>query len=331
MAPRDDVFNALNHKDGPIPWIEIRVDNEIAGKAVGRELNCVNDVKDWIAMAQKVGMSCANVRALNRFGTTERKTRDALYSETVPLLTDWAAVEKIGHPLPVEGEIIAKIKRAGENQPREQLAVFGVALGFVDPTTLSMGFEHFFTSIYDDRKLVETVLDLYTDYAVALVEIYSASPGIDIIWITDDMAYDSGPFVGPCLFRELLLPRYKRLANSIKKPWMLHSDGDLRPVLGDLLDLGIKGLHPIQPGPMDILELKKEIGDRVFLAGNVNLDILARGTPAQVKAEVRWLAELCGKGGGYMLSSSNSIADWLKLENFLAMGEALQEFNKSKS
>jgi uroporphyrinogen decarboxylase len=76
--------------------------------------------------------------------------------------------------------------------------------------------------------------------------------------------------------------------------------------------------------------MKKDIGDRVCLAGNIDLDLLAIGTPDQVKAVVHRLAATCGEGGGYMLSSSNSIPEWAKLENFLAMGEALQEFNRFK-
>ena len=330
MVPRENVLKALNHKSGPIPWIELRVDNEIAGRAVGKPLDCVNDVKDWIEMAQRVGLSCANVRALNRFGTVDRSKQGVSFVEVVPLLTDWAAVERIGHPLPVESEIIAKIRRAKENQPQDQLAVFGVALGCVDPTVLSMGFEHCCTTMHDDPKLVEAVLDLYTDYAAALLEIFSGTPEIDVIWVTDDMAFNTGPYISPRMFKELFLPRYRRLAEKINKPWLLHSDGNLRPILADLLDLGINALHPIQPGPMDILQLKKDIGDRVCLAGNLDLELLAIGTPDQVRAEVYRLAETCGEGGGYMLSSSNSIPDWAKPENFLAMGEALQQFNNFK-
>ena len=187
MVPRENVLNAVYHKRGPIPWIEIRVDNEIAGKAVGKQLDCVHDVKDWIEMANRVGLSCANVRVLNRFGTVDQKKQDASYDEVVPLLTDWPAVDRIGHPLPVESEIVAKIKRARENQPKDQLAVFGVILGCVDPTVLSMGFQNFCTTIHDDPKLVEAVLDLYTDYSAAMVESFplllkltsSASP---MIW-----------------------------------------------------------------------------------------------------------------------------------------------------
>jgi hypothetical protein len=69
MVPRENVLNALNHKSSPIPWIELRAENEIAGCAVGKSFDSVNDVKDWIEMAQRVGLRCANVRALNRFGT----------------------------------------------------------------------------------------------------------------------------------------------------------------------------------------------------------------------------------------------------------------------
>jgi hypothetical protein len=113
---------------------------------------------------------------------------------------------------------------------------------------LSMGFENFCTTIYDHPKLVEAVLDRYRDYAAALVEIYSGAPEIDVIWVTDEMAFNTGPYIRPRIFKELFLPRYRRLAEKINKPWILQSDGNLRPILADLLSLGIKALHPIQRG-----------------------------------------------------------------------------------
>jgi uroporphyrinogen-III decarboxylase len=123
----------------------------------------------------------------------------------------------------------------------------------------------------------------------------------------------------------------QRVAKKMTKPWAFHSDGDLTTILEDLLSLGMNALHPIQPGAMDIFELKKEIGDRVCLMGNVDLHLLANGTGKQVEEEVFHLARICGREGGYMLSSSNSITDWVKPENMVAMGEAIKDFNTKQA
>jgi uroporphyrinogen-III decarboxylase len=327
MVSREKVFRALNHQTGEVPWIELRIDNQIAGQLTGKLVDCVNDVGDWIEVANKIGLDCANVRCVNRFGTEERIREGAEYSEFVPLLRDWGDLERVGNPLPDEAAILGQIKRATTQQPADELAVIGVTAGCVDPTALSMGFENFFLKLYDEIDFVETVLDLYTDYWEALAEILSASKEIDLLWYADDMACDTGPYLGPKFFKELILPRYRRVIRKTAKPWIFHSDGDLTPVLKDLMDLGMSGLHPIQPGPLDIFRLKKEIGDQLCLIGNVDLHLLSTGSPEMVREQVQGLLEYCAQGGGYILSSSNSIPDWVDAENLWSMSETLEGFN----
>ena len=96
----------------------------------------------------------------------------------------------------------------------------------------------------------------------------------------------------------------------------------------DLLDLGIAGLHPIQKGAMDIRDMKERYGDRLCLLGNVDLNILGIGTPQEVKAEVHSLIKDVGPDGGYIVTSGNSLAGYLKPENVIALSEAVQEYGK---
>ena len=76
---------------------------------------------------------------------------------------------------------------------------------------------------------------------------------------------------------------------------------------------------------MDIAEVKKKYGDRVTLIGNVSNELLQNGTPAQVAARTMELIRTMGPGGGYCLSSGNSVPDWATLENFKAMIETVKE------
>jgi uroporphyrinogen-III decarboxylase len=126
------------------------------------------------------------------------------------------------------------------------------------------------------------------------------------------------------------MPYFRRLAAEIKKPWIYHSDGNITKVLDDLLSLGMNAIHPIQPDVMDIYSLKKTLGQKVTMVGNVDLNLLTLGSVDEVKSEVRRLMENCGVGGRYILSSSNSLANFLKLENISAMGEAKRAFLAEK-
>jgi len=109
-------------------------------------------------------------------------------------------------------------------------------------------------------------------------------------------------------------------------PWIFHSDGNLLPVLDDLLALGMSGIHPIEPEAMDLGEAKRRLQGRACVIGNISVDLLSSGTPAQVRDAVRQAIETAAPGGGYMISSGNSIPSYARVENVRAMVEAIADF-----
>lgn len=195
------------------------------------------------------------------------------------------------------------------------------------PTMLSMGYEGFSTALYDDRALVEGILDRYVDWSCQIAD-RACRIGYDVYVTTDDMAFNTAPFFSPQVFRELVMPRYQRLCEHVTLPWVIHSDGNLRPFLDDLLTLGIAGIHPNEKGAMDIQDTKRDYGDRFCVLGNVDLNILGMGTPEDVEEEVRILIRDVGPGGGYIVTSGNSLAGYVKPENALAMGRAVHTYGE---
>ena len=110
-------------------------------------------------------------------------------------------------------------------------------------------------------------------------------------------------------------------------PFVLHSDGDIRPIMQDLLDCGFNAIHPIEPKAMDIKELKRDYGDKLCLIGNIDLAYtLTRGTPAEVEEEVKQRIRDIAPGGGYCVSSSNSIPGYVPVENYRAMIDAVRKY-----
>jgi uroporphyrinogen decarboxylase len=195
------------------------------------------------------------------------------------------------------------------------------------PTMLSMGIGNFCIAVYENRSLVEAVLDRYYDWMIVVAE-RICQMGFDVFVSTDDFAFKTGPFLSPAMFRDLVVPRHQRVAEKISIPWILHSDGDVMPYLEDLLDLGISGLHPNEKGAMDIRAVKREYGGRICLLGNVDLNILGMGTPEDVEHEVRGLIRDVGRGGGYIVTSGNTLAGYLRPENVLALTTAVQKYGR---
>jgi uroporphyrinogen-III decarboxylase len=192
------------------------------------------------------------------------------------------------------------------------------------PTVLGMGIESFSIALYEDLAFVEELLDRYCDWAAVVAE-RACRLGFDVFISTDDMAFKSAPFFSPQVFRELVRPRFQRVGAQITLPWVIHSDGNLMPFLEDLVSLGIAGLHPLEKGAMDIREVKRSHGDRICLLGNVDLNLLGLGTPEDVDREVRGLIRDVGPGGGYIVTSGNSLAGYLKPDNVLALSQAVQQ------
>jgi uroporphyrinogen decarboxylase len=209
-------------------------------------------------------------------------------------------------------------------QKGDRAAWFVTRAGFF-PTLSSMGLETFSIALYENRPLIERVFDRYADWAAALAE-RAGGLGFDVFATTDDMGFKTGPFFSPAIFRELVVPRYRRIADRLAIRWVVHTDGNVAPFIDDLLSLGIAGLHPIENGAMDIRAVKRRYGSRLCLLGNVDLDLLGRGTPEQVDEEVRTLIRDVAPGGGYIASSGNSLACYLRPENILAMTEAVQRY-----
>ena len=195
------------------------------------------------------------------------------------------------------------------------------------PTWLSMGLENFSIALYENRAFVEAVLDRYIDWTTVVAK-RVCNMGFDVFISTDDMAFKTAPFFSPKIFRELVLPRFQRIRKNITLPWVIHSDGNIVPFVDDLLTLGIAGIHPNEKGALDIRMMKERYGKKVCLLGNVDLNFLGMGTPAEVDQEVRELIRDIGPGGGYMVSSGNSLAGYLLPENVLALSRAVQKYGR---
>jgi uroporphyrinogen decarboxylase len=196
-----------------------------------------------------------------------------------------------------------------------------------DPAILGMGLKRFATMIYDDRAFVEETLELYGRWQARAVH-HLSRLGFDFLWLADDIAFKTGPFISPKLFRELLLPHYRRVAEQVTVPWIFHSDGNVGPILDDLLTLGMQGLHPLEPDAMDLAGIKRRYGDRLCLCGHISMDALGQGPPERVDTLVREAIAVAGPNGGYICGSANSIAYYLLPDNVRAMARAVKKYGR---
>jgi len=177
-----------------------------------------------------------------------------------------------------------------------------------------------------DPDLAYTMLGRCAEFAVALSEAAIERYRPDWLWSGDDVAGQQGLVMSPDLWREMIKPHLRRVVEVGKVrglPVAYHCCGALRPIIPDLIELGINVLNPIQcncPG-MDPLELKREFGGKLTFMGGVDTqDLLPNGTVDQVRrATARLIEGMTSDGGGYILAASHTIPPETPDENIFAM------------
>ena len=133
--------------------------------------------------------------------------------------------------------------------------------------------------------------------------------GVEVGLLCDDYCYNSGPFISPAMFGEFVQPYLHKIIDAGKKSGMYmikHTDGNIMPILSQLVDCEPHALHSIDPmAGVDIKEVKAMVGDRVCLCGNVHCAALQTGTDEEVIASAEYCMTHGKPGGGYIFSTSN--------------------------
>jgi len=212
---------------------------------------------------------------------------------------------------------------------KRNYAVFPISYVGIDPTWKCFGLENFSYAIHDDIELVEEVLDIYTEWLIDHNKTLSEME-VDFIWLCDDIAFKSGLMFPPDFFRNVVFPRFKKVIDSCTKPVVFHSDGNILDIMEDLISMGCKGIHPIEPLAMDIFEFKNNYGNRVCTVGNIDLNTLSIGTPEETYKEVYKKISILSDNGSYIMSSSNSLTDYCDLKNIESMIKALNFYRQKE-
>ena len=185
-------------------------------------------------------------------------------------------------------------------------------------------------------EFVQVLIDKIMEFRVEHLErILAIAKGrADILQIADDYGTQNGPIMSPAMWCKFFAPHLKTMADMAHNAGLkvfLHCDGGIRPIIPDLIELGIDILNPIQPGcaGMDPKELKRDFGDKLCFHGAVDTQTtLPFGTKEDVIAEVRERIEVLGKGGGYILAPVHTVEPDVPIENLLTMYEAAREYGE---
>jgi len=325
-----------------VPLAELGIDRPVKDKFMGKP---VRDVRGEVEFWWKAGYDYLYLRpeyeypgvpgavaAGTRIGAEASALEDG-EAESVSIMlpgsiADLADLEPFPWPDPATIDY-SNLVEAAACLPEGMGIVSGVG-GIFTRTWMLLGFDRFCYSLVDNPELVARTFARIGAIQCAVLRKVVQMDKVFAIWYGDDLAYTEGLMVSPEVYRKHLFPWMEELASiahGAGMPFIVHSDGRLWEVIPDLIALGVNALHPIEPKAMDINEVKARYGDRLALFGNLDLgSTLVRGTPDEVRAEVRQRIRELAPGGGYAVGSSNSVTRYVPVENFNAMREATFEY-----
>jgi len=220
-------------------------------------------------------------------------------------------------------------------QNPQQLATMGF-LGSTnfEPSWYLVGLENFLIEFVQENPVIEFILDKTLEFYLTIGQ-QMISLGVDLIMCGDDVGTQQGMLISPQVWRKRLKPRLARLFRAFKQsnPSIIiiyHSDGNIEPIIPDLIELGLDVLNPIQPKCMDPAEIKRKFGDNLSFFGTIDeQETLPFLKKQDVLNEVKSRIQTIGFNGGLLLGATHNIQPDTRLENILAMYEGVECFSST--
>jgi len=196
--------------------------------------------------------------------------------------------------------------------------------GFLEmPLDHLLSYEALALMAYDNPELVKAVFDRVRECIVEVYRRVVDIPRVVGFFQGDDMGFRSGTLMSPAFLKSHSLPGHKTLvdlAHAKGKIYFLHACGNLEAIMDYLIDeIGSDAKHSFEDTIMPVEDAFSLYGQRIGILGGLDVDILARGDEQKVRTRTRRILDRCMANGRFALGSGNTITNYCKPENVLAM------------
>ena len=240
-----------------------------------------------------------------------------------PLASD-SAISSYSPPDPYRPELYRDAEQMIRDF-KDEYWIVGVTVTTIFETAWALrGLEQIMLDMVTNPELANHLLDIPYHYHLAAAR-KLVQMGVDMIWTGDDVGAQNRMLVSPKMWRQYLKPRMAGFIAELKtiNPALkvaYHTDGNVEPIIPELIEIGIDVLNPVQPASMDPAKIKEQYGDRLCFWGTIDEQYtLPFGSPAEVEGEVLRRLRTAGRDGGLVLSPTHHVQLDTPLENFWAM------------
>jgi uroporphyrinogen decarboxylase len=325
----------LEGKADRVPLFDFNIHESIKQQLLGRPVITAKDEIDfWI----NAGYDYVQVRLKPNVTESEKLSKSISSSHgnlrTLEQLNsnqfEWSSIYK--NTWKLEEYNLEFLKQLAEQLPQDMKLIVHAADIFTR-SWMVMGFEDFCYALYEDEELIT---ELFRQNAIAEIRMLETSfesfgDKIGAIFYSDDLAYTEGLMVSAPVYRKYLWPYVKEITGMSKRlnlPFIYHTDGKLWELFDDFHEMGVNGIQPLEPKSMNLQELKEKRGKQFCLMGSIDIDLLSRGTTKEIDDMVRERIQILGYNGGYTVGTSNTVPDYVNVDNYKAMIEAAFKYGE---
>lgn len=185
--------------------------------------------------------------------------------------------------------------------------------------------ESFCCRLVEEPEKVKAEAAAAVEQALASAARLRRPGGLDGYALCADYCFNTGPFLSPAQFSEFVAPYLARLTRGYRDLGyyvIKHTDGNIMPIIDQLVQTGPHALHSLDPqGGVDLAEVKRRYGRELCLIGNVHCGMMDTGSTADIEAAARYALRHGMPGGGYIFSTSNCIYTGMPLASYETMLE----------
>lgn len=193
------------------------------------------------------------------------------------------------------------------------------------------GMMTFMKDLHTNPKMASVILDRLNKYYIDMADRF-LDLGAEGLCFSEDWGNNKSLFISPEMWRKFFKPLYKRLFDRAKRRGafvLFHSDGNITPIVKDLVEIGIDILNPVQPECMDQVEIKRAYGDRITIDTGISVQkTLPFGTVKEVKEETKRAFKLLAPGGGFVYGTSHSAMYDVPKENIIALFDTCRKYGR---
>lgn len=206
------------------------------------------------------------------------------------------------------------------------------------PSSWKLGSERYSPVTEDiilNKPLADYIMDKLVDWNIEMLDgfLSEADDYIEYQWFADDWGVQDGPFISPEMFRETMVPRFKKIISFVKSKtkakFCMHTCGATYWMMDDLFEMGVDIVHPVQAnakGNEDAARLKRDYGNKLVFHGNTNNRGVFHKSIEEVTADALYRIRHLAPGGGYIFSGGYNIQVNMPPENILALFDTAKEY-----